>query len=145
MKLIFDTDVVLDLLLDRPPHSEAAAKLFSRVESGEGIAGYLCATTLTTIYYLIAKALGARRAEVEIGKILSLFEVAPVNRAVLEGALRGHFPDYEDGVVHKAARQVGANAIVARNVRDYKNSSIPVYSPVEFVKMLGSMKEFSDE
>lgn len=141
MRILFDTDVVLDLLLDRQPHSKAAAELFSRVELGDDITGFLCATTVTTIYYLATKVVGAKRSGEEIRRLLSLVEVAPVNRVVLEGALRGQFRDYEDGVVHEAAKQVGAGAIVTRNVRDYKKSSIPVYSPVELAKMLSAAEE----
>lgn len=58
MKILFDTNVVLDVLMDREPFSDAAAELFTTVEDGSGI-GYLCATTLTTVYYLAGKALGA--------------------------------------------------------------------------------------
>ena len=143
MRVLFDTDVVVDLLLDRQPHSKAAAELFSRVELGDEITGFLCAITVTTIYYLATKAVGTRRSGEEIRKLLSLVEVAPVNRGVLEAALRGQFRDYEDGVVHEAARQVGASAIVTRDVRDYKKSSITVYSPVELAKMLSAAEESS--
>lgn len=135
MRALFDTDVVLDLLLDRQPHSEAAAALFTKVESGQ-ITGYVCATTVTTIHYLAAKVVGAKRSRREGEKLLSLVEVAPVNRSVIEGALGGRFPDLEDAVVYEAALRVNANAIVTRNVRDYKRSKIPVYSPTELVKML---------
>jgi predicted nucleic acid-binding protein len=61
----FDTDVVLDLLLDRQPFSTPAADLFSRVERAE-IRGYLCATTVTTVHYLAAKVIGTRRARAEV-------------------------------------------------------------------------------
>ena len=61
MRVLLDTNVVLDLLLDRDPWSKTAAKLFSRVESGT-LDGYLGATTVTTIYYLATKAVGAKTA-----------------------------------------------------------------------------------
>ncbi len=51
MKILFDTNVVLDVLIDRKPFSLTASLLFSEVEKGR-IEGFLCATTITTIYYL---------------------------------------------------------------------------------------------
>ena len=57
MKILFDTNVILDVLLDREPFSSIAAKLFSRVETGE-ITGYVCATTITTLHYLTRKVVG---------------------------------------------------------------------------------------
>jgi predicted nucleic acid-binding protein len=135
LRVLFDTDVVLDLLLDRQPHSSVAARLFSKVESDD-ISGYLCATTVTTIHYLTLKALGSARSRKEMKKLLSMFDVAPVNRAVLEGALSSKFKDFEDAVVHEVAHQVSAHAIVSRNIRDFKRSTLPVYSPSELEKMI---------
>lgn len=137
MKILLDTNVVLDLLMDRMPFADAAVAIFSKVEDGT-IIGYLCGTTITTVHYLAAKAVGAPRAQEEIKKLLSLFEVAPVNRPVLESALVADFNDFEDAVIHEAACHVGADAIVTRNGKDFKKSRIPVYSSEEIVKILAS-------
>ena len=125
MRIIFDTDVLLDLLLDRQPFSIAAAQLLSQVESGE-ISGYTCATAATTVHYLAARVVGAKRAKAELRKLLALLEIAPVNRAVLDAALVARFADFEDAVVHEAGRQVSVQAIVTRNIRDFRHSMIPV-------------------
>jgi predicted nucleic acid-binding protein len=135
MIVLFDTDVILDLLLDREPFAEAATQIFTKVEKGS-ITGYVCATTVTTIHYLATKAAGIGKAKKSIHKLLSLLEVAPVNRAVLEGALEGAYDDFEDGVVSEAASHVGAKAIITRNVRHYRNSTVPAYLPTEILKML---------
>ena len=134
MRLLFDTNVVLDVLLDREPFSTRMAFLFSKVEKGE-LSGYLCATTITTIHYLASKAVGANEAKAEIGKLLNLFEIAPVNRPVLEAALQSKFPDFEDAVVHEAAQHVGAHGIVTRDVRGFKQATISVYSPEELIQI----------
>ena len=135
MKVLFDTNIVLDVLMDRLPYSDAAVEMFSRVEDG-AVIGYLCGTTITTVFYLAAKTVGAARAQEEIKKLLSLFEVAPVNRHVLESALALDFNDFEDAVIHEAARHIGADAIVTRNQKDFKKSGIPVYSSEEMAKIL---------
>lgn len=135
MRILFDTNVVLDLLLDREPHATAAARLVSRVERGD-VAGTLCATAVTTIHYLVFRELGRAEARRALKTLLRFFGVASVTRAVLESALEGSFDDYEDAVVHEAARAVDADAIVTRNVRDFRSSQIPVYTPDELVAAL---------
>lgn len=138
MKILFDTNIVLDVLLDREPFSTPAALIFSQVEEGT-IEGFLCATTITTIHYLICKATGKKKAAEEIGKILKIFKIAPVNHAVLEAALKLKFSDFEDAVIHEATRQVSAKGIITRNLRDYKKAQIPVYAPQDFLYILKSV------
>jgi predicted nucleic acid-binding protein len=128
LRVLFDTNVVLDLLLDREPFSLDAARGLSMVESGR-IEGWLCATTVTTLHYLISKSVGARNALDSITLLLSLFEIAPVNKTVLESALPLPFKDFEDAVLHEAARYSNADVIVTRNTSDFKNSSVPVRLP----------------
>lgn len=67
---------------------------------------------------------------------MQLFEVAPVNRHVLESAVIAEFGDYEDAVICEAAFHAGAEAIVTRNLKDFKKSRISVYSPDEMVKII---------
>jgi predicted nucleic acid-binding protein len=137
VRVLFDTNVILDLLLDRQPHAEAAAALIARVERGELI-GHICATTVTTIFYLATKVVGAGAAREQIGKLLGLFEIAPVNRGVLEGALAAGFNDFEDAVLYEAARHVGAQCIATRNVSDFKHAEMPVYLPGELEAALSA-------
>jgi len=135
LKLLLDTHIVLDLLLDRKPYADSAAELFSKVENGTVI-GCLSGSTVTTVYYLAAKTVGAARAQEEIRKLLTIFDVAPVNRPVLEAALAADFSDFEDAVIHEAACYVGAEAIITRNQKDFKKSRIPVYTADEITKIL---------
>lgn len=135
MKVLLDTNVVLDVLLDREPFVDASAQLLARVESGE-LTGYLCASTVTTIHYLLAKFLGTQRALSEIRKLLSIFEIAPVNRPVLESALDRDFKDFEDGVIHESALLMDVEALITRNQKDFKKANLAVYSPEELARAL---------
>ena len=128
MKILFDTDVVLDVLLDRTPFAEAGLLLFDRVEQ-KAIQGYLCATTITNIYYIARPRVGKSVALNRIRELLGIFEIALVNRSVLEIAVEGNFSDFEDGVLYESARRVGAEFIVTRNASDFENAEIPIYSP----------------
>jgi predicted nucleic acid-binding protein len=139
VKVLFDTNVILDLLLDRAPFSAVAAQLCARVERGD-LEGCLCATTVTTVRYLAAKVVGASSARQHLRQLLALLEVAPVNRLVLEAALSAPFADFEDAVVHEAARHAGAQGLVTRNVGDFKRATLPVYSPMELMNVLDASR-----
>ncbi|MEA3302241.1 MAG: PIN domain-containing protein [Pseudomonadota bacterium] len=138
MKVLFDTNIILDLLLDRKPFSEHASSLISGVERSE-INGFLCATTITTIHYLLTKYLDKEKSIESIHSIMALFEIAPVNRLVIENALESKFSDFEDSVLHESARHAGAEYIITRNIKDFKKSGIPVFTPTEFLNMLESL------
>ena len=140
MRVLFDTDIILDVLLLREPHAEAATSLMSLVDRGK-VEGLLCATTVTTIAYLGAKALGSRKAAVHVRNILSLFEVAPVDGLVLAQALDQSFPDFEDAVLHESGRMAGANAIVTRNGKDFARASLPILSPQELLAIAAASQD----
>ncbi len=132
MKILFDTNVVLDALLDREPFSRAALQLFTQVETGK-LTGLLSATTITTIFYLATKVLGKAPATKAITQLLRLFEVAPVHRLVLEEALTLDFSDFEDAVLCQAGLHAGAQAIVTRDRLGFKKATIGVYTPEELL------------
>ncbi len=138
MKVLFDTNIILDVLLDRKPFSEHALYLMSKVERSE-INGSLCATTVTTIHYLLSKYLDKEKAMDSIKSIMALFEVASVNRLVIENALKAKFTDFEDAVLHESARHAGAEYIITRNIKDFKKTKIPVFTPAEFLSMIESL------
>ena len=133
--MLFDTNVVLDVLLDREPFATIGAHLFAHVERGT-VPGYICATTVTTVHYLIEKTLGAEQARQKIRTLMRLFEVAPVNRAILEAALASRLVDFEDAVMHEAALHAGVHGIVTRDPAGFKGARLPVYTPEEFWKAL---------
>lgn len=135
MKVLFDTNVVLDLLLDRGPFARPAACLFSMVEKGR-LEGLLAATTVTTIHYLATKAIGRKKAKTAVDKMLTLFRIAGVNHAVVSRAVERHWPDFEDALVHEAALQADAQAIVTRDTQGFKGSQISVLTPDECIRLL---------
>jgi predicted nucleic acid-binding protein len=135
LRVLFDTNVVLDLLLDRTPHSVVAARLVTAVERRE-LAGLLCATSVTTLDCLIARAIGREKAREAIRTLLRVFEVAAVTRAVLEAALEIDLDDYEDAVLHEAGQGAEAEAIVTRNASDFKGASLSIFSPAELLAAL---------
>lgn len=132
MKVAVDTNVVLDVLLDREPQVEDSAQILWAAESG-AIAALLCATTLTTIHYLTVKALGRAGAIAAIDQLLAICDVAAVNRQVLQIAATSKIRDYEDAVLAHAAEIAGATAIITRNPKDFAKSGLRIYTPREWL------------
>lgn len=142
MRVLFDTNILLDVLLERETHVDVATKLVALVDNGH-IEGSICATAVTTLYYVGAKDLGRRRAHDQVRTLLAVFDVAPVGRDVLQRALDDDgFSDFEDAVAHEAAHAAGVSAIVTRNGRDFAKATIPVFEPHELLAAIGA--GFSD-
>jgi len=134
VKILVDTNIVLDALLARKPHVHAASQLIASIVNDKYVA-YLCATTLTTIHILATKSAGTREADRIIKELLKLFEIAPVNRNVIETAMALNFNDFEDAVLFAAAHAVDVQAIISRKKQGFKKVSIPVYTADEFISM----------
>lgn len=132
MRVLFDTNVILDVLLDREPHADVAAKLMSLVDEGR-LDGIVCATTVTTIHYLAARAVGGKAAARHVSELLDMFDVASVDAEVLGSALALGFGDFEDAVLHQAASSADASAIVTRNGKDFAGATLPVFDPHELL------------
>lgn len=130
MKVLFDTNILLDVLLNRSPHAAPAARLLALVDNGR-IEGSVCATTVTTVYYLAAKSVGTKRAGDLVQALLQLFTVACVDASVLKSSLEAGFDDFEDAVVHEAARTCGAHMIVTRDRKGFARARLPVLDPAE--------------
>ncbi len=138
MKILIDTNIVLDHLLERKPFSLAAAWIFAETEHGR-LTTFIGGTTVTTVHYLVTKALGIKTGRLAIEQLLRLFEVAPINRTILASALLLPFTDFEDAVLHEAAIHAGAEAIVTRNVKDFHKAKMTIYSPEEFITSLSQL------
>ncbi|QYX32209.1 type II toxin-antitoxin system VapC family toxin [Sphaerospermopsis torques-reginae] len=131
MKRIFiDTNIVLDFLLEREPFVEDAASLFAKIDAGE-IAGFIAATTITNIYYIIRKAAGVTVAQDAISQILTDLHICAVDKNMLETAVALNFRDFEDAVQYACAMKSMVDVIVTRDVSGFLGSEIPVILPGE--------------
>jgi predicted nucleic acid-binding protein len=135
LRVIIDTNVVLDVLLERNPFVQAAVDIFCLVEESR-LEAFLCATTVTTVDYLLTQALPASKARDALRKLISLFEIATVNRPVIERALGSKILDFEDAVLDEAGRMVGAECLITRNIKDFTGSALKVFEPNEFLAQL---------
>ncbi|MDZ7801847.1 MAG: PIN domain-containing protein [Trueperaceae bacterium] len=132
MTILIDTNVVLDVLLARAPFAGPAAALFSLVDDGH-VHGLLGATTITTVFYLTARARGSRVARRLVDDLLAMFAIAPVDQHVLRSALVLDAEDYEDAVLHEAGTNAGASVVVTRDETGFASLDLPTFTPDEFL------------
>jgi predicted nucleic acid-binding protein len=133
--LLLDLNVILDVILDRRPDADAAAALWSAIESGQG-RGLIPAHGITTIFYLLEKARGGVFARKGVERLISVFGVAPVNEAVVRRALAFAWADFEDAVCAAAAESSGCEAIVTRDPRGFPDAPLPVVDPIAALSWL---------
>lgn len=138
-RVLLDVNVVLDVLLDRRPFAEAASAVWAVAETGAA-EGVLAAHALTTLHYLNSKAVGPRMARDTTEALLSVFDVAAVDKAVLADAVRLAWPDFEDAVTAAAARRSRCDVIVTRNPRDFRRSPVRVLPPSEAVAWIATTR-----
>lgn len=135
MRILFDTNVLLDALLAREPHLVTAVRLIDAVEKGQ-LGGCIAATTFTTLAYFLERAYGPEQTRDDLAHLLSSFEVVPVTRQTLDAALALAWNDLEDAVLHEAARLAGADGLVTRNESDFQSASLTIYAPAELLALL---------
>jgi predicted nucleic acid-binding protein len=134
-RILFDTNVVLDVLLDRQPYVEASSAAWAAVETGIA-EGMLAAHAVTTIHYLVRKEVGNVKARRIVTAILRVFGVAAVDGAVVQEALQLPFSDFEDAVTAAAARLAGCECIVTRDPRGFRGSPVRSLTPEAVTPLL---------
>lgn len=136
MRILADTNVIIDALTSRKPWNESAEKIFL-MAANNTIEMYITASSETDIYYLIRKHLhDADTAKTIMGKLYSLVGILEVTEADCIDALASSIRDYEDAVVEKVAARQGMDYIVTRNIKDFQSGNTNVIIPDDFVKIM---------
>ena len=136
MKILIDTNIVIDALTSREPWNRSAEKLFI-MAANDIMDMYITASSATDIYYLIRKHLhDTEAAKLIMGKLYSLVGILEVTEADCMEALVSPIIDYEDAVLEQVARRSKIDYIVTRNQKDYKSGITKVFSPKEFIKYM---------
>jgi predicted nucleic acid-binding protein len=134
MKVLIDTNIILDIVLERQPFIKQARRVLQTAQAG--IVLFLTATTITDLYYITRKARGREIALSFIADLLQFVEVAGVDKDVIMQALRSDIADFEDAIQESAAKSQSINVIVTRNETDFENSVLEIHSPESFLKSL---------
>jgi predicted nucleic acid-binding protein len=133
MRVLIDTNILLDVFFQREPHVQASAHIWQVCEGG-GCAGFVTPLTPVNIYYIAQKRIGMKKARELVRETLNIFQIAPLGMAELENAFNLSIQDYEDAVQIAGALSAGVDAIVTRNGDDFAGAPVPIYSPDEFLK-----------
>lgn len=134
--ILIDTDVILDFFFDRQPFSEDASKILSLCEKGD-LKGFITPVMISNIYYLLRKI--AKHDEVieNLKKLLSIIDVAPINKEVVLKALNSEFKDFENALQNFSAQnEMEIKVFVTRNTKDFKMSSLSVMTPEIYLKSI---------
>ena len=136
MKILLDTNVIIDALQSRTPWAGDAQQIFLLVAANE-VTGFITAKAVTDIHYIMHHHLhDEKRTRDALQKLLELFDLLDTTGTDCRKALLAPTTDYEDAVMIETAVRSGIDCIVTRNSKDYSLSSVPVYTPDAFLKTL---------
>ena len=132
MIVFLDSNLILDIMLANSDFYDESNKVLSK--GSDGFDFYISAASCTDIYYILKKAIRDRHLVKQImNNLLKAVSVAGVDELCIKNALESDWLDFEDSVQHEVAQQIRAEIIVTRNISDYKNSSVRVMTPAEFL------------
>jgi predicted nucleic acid-binding protein len=136
-KLFIDSDVVIDFFTDREPHVNPASELFELNEKGNVVL-YLSAVSINNIYYIVRRYLGHAKTLEVVETLAEMTEITGTTKKEIVQALKNNFKDFEDSIQYSSALTIkDLDAIITRNIKDYKNSKIAVMTPLNFLKLKG--------
>lgn len=133
MKLLLDTNILLDIALKRQPFVVQAAQILTTAQHRK-FPVYITATTITDLFYIVRKAKDKDVALAFLEDVLQYVNVAAVDSAVIMRALKLGLTDFEDAVQVGAAEQAGIDVIITRNENDFKHVAMRVFTPEQFLQ-----------
>ena len=136
MRVLLDTNIILDFFLEREPFFDDAAKLFDAI-AYRRIEGFITASSVTDIFYICRRQTqDFQEARQILAITLELLSVCPVDRGILETALKSSLADFEDAVQIACAEAQNLEAIITRNPQDFQTANIPVLSANQIMEQL---------
>lgn len=127
-RLFFDTNVLLDHLLDREPFADDATELWSMAERRE-IVGCVSAISFNFVYYIVRHQANERAARRAIKGLRDVFEITEVDAQIINQAIDSDFADFEDAIQYACALRANATHLVTRDLADFRRSEVPAVSP----------------
>ena len=135
MKLLLDTNVIVDVLSRRDGHEPSIA-VIRQCEIGKA-SGFISATTVTDVVYILRKHIPPPNVREAVQTLLGIVDVAGVLKSDISSALISRMRDFEDAVQAACALRIGAKYIVTRNLKDYVQSPVAAMSPDAVLEVLG--------
>lgn len=136
MQVLIDTNIVLDMLLNRTDFVQAAVKIFKIPD--DTVQKYVSASAITDIHYIAYQEIRDKsKVRDLLKKVLQIIHVSGVSEEDIVSALNSDWNDFEDSVQNAVAESHEYDAIITRNKSDYKKSNLKVFSPDEFLAKVG--------
>ncbi len=135
MKVLIDTNIILDVLCSRQAFLEDSAKVFKLCEVSK-ISGYISALSVPNIVYIMRKELDAEKIREILEKLFLIFTIVDLKAEDLKKAADMNFKDYEDAVQSTCAFRVQADYIITRNIKDFAGSRVMAIRPSELFERL---------
>jgi len=132
-KILLDTNIILDIALERREFIEKSKELMLTINK-LSITSYVTATTVTDIYYILKKSKGHQLTISFLKNLFDFIDIADVSKEVIISALNSELTDFEDAVQTECARQNDINIIITRNIADFKKSKLEIFTPSEFIR-----------
>ncbi len=135
MKVLIDTNIILDVLCNRGEFAEDSAKIFKLCEVKK-ISGYISALSIPNIVYIMRKELDGDKVKEILEKLTLIFDIVDLKADDLKKATMLDFKDYEDAIQSAQAARIKANYIITRNLKDFGNSKVTAIKPSELIERL---------
>ncbi len=135
--VLVDTNVILDLVLNRAPHAREAALLLDAI-ARERLDGYIAGHAVTTVYYIVEKEQDRTTAITAVGDLLQILTLVELGAPEFQRALAMGLRDFEDAVQAAACLKVGAEFLVTRNARDFRGAPVTARTAGEVLAILAS-------
>ena len=136
--LFIDTDVIVDFLIDRKPYSREAAIIFSLIDQKK-LKGYASSLTFSNLYYVLRKVEPHKKVLAKLDSISRMLTILNVGGQNVKDAIESGFPDFEDSIQYFCALDYKkVEVIITRNIKDYRNSRLPVMTPGNYLKSASS-------
>ena len=136
MKIFADTNIFIDILLDRKPFSKHSTLVYKLCENGLA-EGHIAPITINNIYYICRKTHNIALIKEFLYKVSKDYTIAAMDSTTIEKANKLGISDYEDALQYAMALQSGSEYLITRNIKDFKNiTHIKVLTPEEFIDAL---------
>ena len=135
VKIFVDTNVILDVLCNRADFVKSSSAVWNLCETNK-LEGYMSALTVPNIVYILRKELTPEKTMQLIEQISLIFKVVDLKASDLKSAAKMLTSDYEDAVQSCQAARIGADYIVTRNIRDFKDSKVSALKPSELLERI---------
>ena len=140
MKILIDTNVIMDVLVKREHFYVDSARVWTLIRR-KFIAGYLSAISINNLYYIVNKLQGRQIAESFVDQTLEDFEIVSLTKSILKQARTLQKKDFEDLIQYFSALHEGCDFLVTRNKKDFPSIGIKIISPGELLKRLGKVNK----